>query len=394
MTRAVAQVVLTPEGAEILRRGYPWLRRTEGIARWPEGLAPGELVDVVDGQKNPIAQAFSSTKSPIALRVVTRLAPSVRRVDDAFFAERLAASLKRRSTLSRRDAFRVVHGEADQLPGLFVDRYADALTLQTLSEGAHVRKAQFARVLKALTGARIVVNRDDASGRDFEGLARETGVLEGTGSTRVEFHEGDTAFDIELLSDSKTGSFLDQVDNHLRAAELGGGEALDAFSYHGGFALSLARTCTSVIAIEQDATAAERIRANAARNQRTNVTVENANAFDVLRRFYDAGRTFDTVVIDPPGLAKRQLGVESAKRAYHELNVRAMKLLKPEGLLVTCSCSGKVTRQMFDDQIARAAVDAKRPIQVLERRGAGIDHPVLSGLSETEYLKAWFVRVL
>jgi 23S rRNA (cytosine1962-C5)-methyltransferase len=280
------------------------------------------------------------------------------------------------------------------VPGLFVDRYGDRLTLQTLSEGAQVRKERWAPMLAQLTGAKTVVCRDDASGRDWEGLSREKRVLWGEETSRVRYHEGAVAFEVDLLNDSKTGSFLDQVDNHLRAGELGRGDALDTFSYHGGFALALAARCSSVIAVEHDEAAAHRARANALANGRSNVTVEHGNAFDVLRRFAEEGRKFDTVVLDPPGLAKRKEGLQTAKRAYHELNLRAFKLLKPDGLLVSCSCSGKVTRAIFEQLIIGASADAKRQVQVLERRGPGIDHAPLSGLPETDYLKAWFLRVL
>lgn len=386
-------VVVSLKGAQSLRRGNPWCYRTE-IASWPRQLEPGAIVDVVDPQKNPVGQAFAASKSVLALRLLTRKSSKEETVDEAFFRHRLEASVKRRASLGGRDALRLVHGESDLIPGLLVDRYGDALTVQTLSEGADVRKAQFAQWLKELTGVRVVVNRDDASGRDFEGLKRETGILAGEGATVVAFHEGENRFEIDLLRDSKTGSFLDQVDNHLRAAELGRGEALDTFSYHGGFALALARTCTSVLAVEQDATAADKARANAAANGRTNVTVETGNAFDVLRKFADEGRQFDTVVVDPPGLAKRKEGLQTARRAYHELNLRAFKILRPDGLLVSCSCSGKVSRPLFEEMVLGAAADAKRSVQVLERRGAGIDHPPLAALPETEYLKAWFLRVL
>jgi 23S rRNA (cytosine1962-C5)-methyltransferase len=219
-------------------------------------------------------------------------------------------------------------------------------------------------------------------------------VLRGEGPTTVRYHEGPTRFELDLLEDAKTGSFLDQVDNHLRAAELGRGEALDTFSYHGGFALALARSCASVLAVEQDERAAERARANAAANAAGNVTVQTGNAFDVLRGFADAGRQFDVVVLDPPGLAKRKEGLSAARRAYHELNLRAFKLLRPEGLLVSCSCSGKLGRQAFEELVLGAAADARRQVQILERRGPGIDHPPLAGLPETEYLKAWFLRAL
>lgn len=391
MPKTLPTVRVSPKGAKSLRRGNPWLYRQE-LAEPPGVDTPGAVVAVVDAQGNPIGQAFYARKSPLALRLLTRKGPAEEPVDDAFFRRRLEASLARRAPLKGRDGLRLVHGEADLLPGLFVDRYGAGLTLQTLSEGMDARKETLARMLVELTGATHVVCRDDASGRDFEGLPREVRLLHGAGEARFGYHEGENLFEVDLLGDMKTGAFLDQVDNHLRAGELARGEALDLFSYHGGFALSLSRTCDSVLAVEADARAAERIRQNAARNGRANVTVDNANAFDVLRRLADSGRRFDTVVLDPPGLAKRREGLATALRAYHELNLRALKCLKPDGLLVTCSCSGKLSREAFEEMVLSAAADAKRPVQILERRGAGLDHPVLGGLPETEYLKAWYLR--
>jgi 23S rRNA (cytosine1962-C5)-methyltransferase len=381
------------KGAKSLRRGNPWLYRTE-LLEPPTGDTRGTVVSVVDPQGNPIGQAFYAQRSPLALRLLTRRPPTEEPVDEAFFRHRLEAALARRAPLKHRDGLRLVHGEADLLPGLFVDRYGTGLTLQTLSEGMDARKELVARMLAEKTGATHVVCRDDASGRDFEGLKREVRLLHGEGEARFTYHEGENRFEVDLLGDMKTGAFLDQVDNHLRAGELARGEALDLFSYHGGFALALGRTCDTVLAVEQDAKAAERARENAARNGRSNVTVETGNAFDVLRRFADSGRRFDTVVLDPPGLAKRREGLATALRAYHELNLRALKCLKPEGLLVTCSCSGKLSREAFEEMVVSAAVDARRPVQILERRGAGLDHPVLAGLPETEYLKALYVRAL
>jgi 23S rRNA (cytosine1962-C5)-methyltransferase len=381
------------KGAKALRKGNPWLYRTE-LLEPPQTEERGAVVLVVDPQGNPVGQAFYAQRSPLALRLLTRKSPAEEKVDEAFLRHRLELSLARRAPLRQRDGVRLVHGEADLLPGLFVDRYGAGLSLQTLSEGMDVRKEWVARTLAELTGATHVVCRDDASGRDFEGLTREVKLLHGQGETRFSYHEGENLFEVDLLGDMKTGAFLDQVDNHVRAGELARGEGLDLFSYHGGFALALSRTCDSVLAVEQDPKASERARANAARNGRTNVTVENANAFDVLRRFSESGRRFDTVVVDPPGLAKRREGMATALRAYHELNLRAFKCLRPEGLLVTCSCSGKLTREAFEEMVLSAASDAKRPVQILERRGAGLDHPVLGGLPETEYLKAFFVRVL
>ncbi|SEU35405.1 class I SAM-dependent rRNA methyltransferase [Stigmatella erecta] len=391
--RNLPVVRVSLKGAKSLRRGSPWLYRTE-LVEPPAGEGRGRVVAVVDPQGNPIGQAFYAQRSPLALRLLTRRPATEEPADEAFFRRRLEASLGRRASLKHRDGLRLVHGEADLLPGLFVDRYGTGLTLQTLSEGMDARKEWIARVLVELTGATHVVCRDDASGRDFEGLARQVVLLHGTGEARFTYHEGENRFEVDLLGDMKTGAFLDQVDNHLRAGELARGKALDLFSYHGGFALALSRTCDSVLAVEQDPKASERIQANAARNGRKNVTVENANAFDVLRRFAETGRRFDTVVLDPPGLAKRREGLATALRAYHELNLRALKCLEPEGLLVTCSCSGKLDREGFERVVFSAAEDARRPVQILERRGAGLDHPVLANLPETEYLKALYVRAL
>ncbi len=386
--RREGPVVVSGKAAKALRRGYPWVYRQDVESG---SGAKGAVVDVVDGQKNPIGQALWSSESPIALRLVTR-APL--KLDDALLEHRLGDALRRRAAYAGRDAYRMVHGEADLLPGLFVDRYGPALVMQTLSEGMNTRREQIARLLCELTGVKLVIARDDGSGRDFEKLPREKRVLIGQGPTEVQWHEGATVFRADLMADFKTGSFLDQVDNHLRAAELAGGEALDVFTYHGGFALALARTCSSVIAIEQDEVAAARCAANATANAASNVTVHNTNAFDALKAFDQEERKFDTIVIDPPGLLKRKAGSGSALRAYHELNLRAMKCLRPEGLLVSCSCSGKLGRDEFEAMLKDAAADAKRQVQVLERRGAGLDHPTLFGLHESEYLKCYLLRLL
>jgi 23S rRNA (cytosine1962-C5)-methyltransferase len=384
---------VSSRGAARLRRQNPWCFRTE-LLEPPQTTEPGAVVRVQDPQGNPVGQAFYAQRSPLALRLLTRRSQQEEPVDEAFFRARLQAAVKRRAGMGARDGLRLVHGESDLLPGLLVDRYGDGLTVQTLSEGADARKALFSRVLAELTSARVVVCRDDASGRDWEGLSREARVLFGEGSTRCAYHEGDNRFEVDLLEDMKTGGFLDQVDNHLRAGELGRGEALDCFTYHGGFALSLSRACEQVLAVDQDPQAAARAEANARANGRANVVVQQGNAFDVLHDFDRTGRRFDTVVIDPPGLAKRKEGVKTALRAYKELNLRAMRCLRPDGLLVTCSCSGKVDRAAFEEVVLGAAQDAKRSVQILERRGAGLDHPVLASLPETEYLKALFLRVL
>jgi 23S rRNA (cytosine1962-C5)-methyltransferase len=381
------------KAARAFRHLRPWCWRTD-LLESPSGDAAGAVVSVVDQGGNFIGQALYARASPLALRLLTRRPADEERVDDAFFRRRLEGSIKRRAALLPRDALRLVHAESDLLPGLVVDRYADSLVLQSLSEGMDAREGLLCRLLVELTGATRVVARDDGSGRDFEGLAREVRSLHGSGEAVVDVREGENSFRVDLLHDMKTGSFLDQADNHLRAGQLGRGRTLDCFSYHGGFALALARHSEEVLAVEQDEVAAERLRENAARNGRKQVKVQTANAFDVLHDFDRAGERFDTVVLDPPGLAKRTKGPDAAMRAYRELNVRALRLLQKDGLLVTCSCSGKVTAKAFEEMLLAAAEDVRRPIQLIERRGPGPDHPALGGLPETEYLKVFFVRAL
>ena len=289
----------------------------------------------------------------------------------------------------------MVHGEADLLPGLFIDRYADVAVIQTGCAAMDARKPLIADVVKRLLGVRLVACRDDGSAREFEALPRTRGILDGHGSTTVGFHDAGSAMEADVLVDGKTGSFLDQQENHARAALCArpGMRALDAFSYHGGFALALGRAGAEVTALDENPAAVERLRANARRNG-IEIDARADNAFDLLRAFEADRRRFDLVVIDPPAFAKRRSALPAAERAYKELNLRALRLLVDGGILVTCSCSGKMTPERFGQVVVEAARDAGRPVQLLERRGAGRDHPTLVGVPETEYLKCWIARVL
>lgn len=382
-------VTVTPQGANRARAGHPWIFRADVLAS-PPALTSGDEVRVCDARGNFIARAFWAVQSPIALRVMNRKDEPV---DEALLKSRLeAAFARRRAMYPGADAMRVCHGEADLLPGYFVDLYGNVASVQHLAEWADVRAAQLAKLLVEVTGAKSVVFRDDGSARDFERLPRKKGVLIGEAPGEARYHEGEIALDVDLLADHKTGGYLDQRENHLLAGQLGRGRALDCFSYHGGFALQLAKNCTSVLAIDQDASAVERIRENARKNNFTNVEARAANAVEQLRALDKDGQRFDVVVLDPPAFAKRRDGLEAALRAYKEINYRGARLLAPGGLFITCSCSGKVTRDIFDEVIEWAGQEAKRPLQLLERRGAAKDHPTLVGVPETEYLKTYFLR--
>jgi len=387
--QAVARV--HARGARRIRAGHPWVFRTDLLE--PAQAPGGAVVRVVDETGNPLGRAFQAAGSRIALRMLTRKDEPC---DEAFFRARLERAIAFRKLLwPDGDAFRAVHGEADGLPGLFVDRYGDALALQATSEGADALTPLFARLLAELLAPRVIVAKNDTSARDFEGLVRHQAVLHGGPDARALYHEGPNRFALDLLADLKTGAFLDQRENHVHVAGYmpEGGTGLDAFSYHGGFALSLATRASAVVAVEQDEQAAARIAANAAANGRP-VEAICGNSFDVLRKLEREGRRFDVVVIDPPAFTKRKGDVQAAERAYKELNLRGLKLVKPGGVLVSCSCSGKMTPQRFGAVLDAAIADVKRPVQQIERRGAARDHPVLVGVPETEYLKCWVYRVL
>jgi 23S rRNA (cytosine1962-C5)-methyltransferase len=382
-------VTVTERGAARLRSGHPWVF-ADDVRRSDEAA---DVVRVVDGGGRLLGTALYAQGAQLPLRLLSRDEVTL---DEQLLRARLEQALARRTSMLRgADAYRWVHAEADLLPGLVVDRYADVVVLQTAARAMDAREELIGRLLQELGGARLVVARDDGSARDFEGLERCKRVLVGTGETRVVYHDAGSAFEVDVMVDGKTGGFLDQCENHARAGEYARGDALDAFSYHGGFALALARGgASSVLALDERREAVERARANAQRNGFPQVTVEQANAFDRLRSLEAEGRRFDVVVIDPPALAKRKSAVRGAERAYKELNLRGIRLTRPGGILVTCSCSGKMTAELFGEILESAARDAGRPIQLIERRGAGRDHPPLVGVPETDYLKCWFLRVL
>ncbi len=358
-----------------------------------------DLVRVVDPRGQELGLASWSARSPIALRMFSFAAgPSGEPpplID--LVAARLGPALARRGGLAReRDGYRIVHGESDALPGLFVDRYADALVVQTTAGAMDAALPAIARLLQQRLDARLVIERNDGSARDFEQLPRRRGVLVGEGPARVVYQLAANQLEADLLEDHKTGGFLDQADNHQIVAQLApaGARALDAFTYHGGFALALARRGGAVLATDENEAAVERARANATRNGLANLEVRRANAFDLLRTLEGAGERFDVVVLDPPALAKRRSEAGAAQRAYKELVLRGLRLTAPAGLTVACSCSGRISRGDWDGIVEAAAQDAGKQVQVVARLGAGRDHPELLGVPETAHLKCWVLRVL
>jgi 23S rRNA (cytosine1962-C5)-methyltransferase len=290
-------------------------------------------------------------------------------------------------------AFRLIHGEGDLLPSLIVDRYADYLVVQALSQGMDRLLPTVVTALQEIAAPRGILARNDPRARLLEGLEQQVEVLAGDVPESVSVREGAVEYDVDLRRGQKTGLFLDQRENRTAAAAYAHGRLLDCFSYNGGFALALAARCDETIAIDVSEDAIARIKANAARNGLT-VDARVGNVFDDLRGLERLGERFDTIVLDPPAFAKNKPAVAKAATGYKEINLRALKLLNPGGTLVTCSCSYNVSEAMFADILHAAALDARAPVTILEKRMQGRDHPVLLGVAETYYLKCFILRKL
>lgn len=406
-TRPVA--IVSARGRARIEAGHPWVFRQDVTDGPPTDARAGgpSTVWVTDGRGNPLALATWAAEAKLALRVLQRLPRGTSRAaTDAappvlldLVSQRFDEARARRAGIEeQRNAWRVVHAEADGLPGLFVDRYADAAVVQTTSVAMDAARPAIARLVRERLGVRLVVAREDSSMRDFEGLPRFAQIIEGDAAAgaSIVYQLGPNALGADLLTDGKTGGFLDQADNHRLVAALApsGARCLDAFSYHGGFALALARHGGPVLATDESPDAVARIAANAQRNGLANLEARQANAFDLLRALEAEGRRFDVVVLDPPAFAKRAGAIASADRAYHEIFLRGLRLVEPGGLAVLCSCSGQVTRDHFGGLVAGATSDSGRTVQIVARLGAGRDHPELVGVPETGHLKVWVTRVI
>lgn len=383
-------VTINRRGAERARAGHLWIYRSD--VRDAGRAVGGSVVRVRDERGRPVAQALYSDRSEIALRLLTHRDEEVGR---EWWRQRLRDALARRAGLEREaDAYRLVYSEGDLLPSLIVDRYADVLVLQTLSQGTEAIKGMLTELLVEETGARAVVERNDVRVRMLEGLPMQAGVLYGEPPDALEVVQHGVRFLVSPLGGQKTGAFLDQRENHLAARAYARGRALDCFTFNGGFALSVAPACESVRGLDVSAEAVASARRNAELNGASNVEFVEANVFDALRGMEEAGERFQTVVLDPPAFAKNRASVPAAARGYKEINLRALKLLDAGGVLVTCTCSYHMTEQMFLEVIAEAAADARSRVQIVERRTQSRDHPVLLGVPETLYLKCVVARVI
>ena len=387
---AVPQVKISTRGARRIRKGHLWVYRGDLCEIGDAG--GGEIVRVVDDAGNFVGQAFYSDRSEIALRFLTTRTEAI---DRDWWRMRLQQCAERRAFIARdTNAYRLVYSEGDLLSSLMVDVYDNVLVLQTLSQGAERLKSVLAELLIEEFKPRALVERNDARVREFEGLEKVTGLVYGDAPREIEIKQHGTRFIVSPLSGQKTGAFLDQRENYLAARQVAHGRALDCFTFNGGFALHVAPACESVQGIDISADAIAAAQRNAELNKISNVEFRAANVFDELREMEAAGEHFDTIVLDPPAFAKNRATVKSAARGYKEINLRALKLLNPGGVLVTCTCSYHVNEEMFLAIVADAALDAHRRLQIIERRGQSPDHPVLMGVPETHYLKCVIARVV
>jgi len=384
--------VVTSRGAHRLKAGHPWVYRSDVRS---VDAAPGDLVEVRTERGRPLSWALWSSTSQIALRSVgADVDPDS---DVGWLRTRLEQADAVRETFGiDASAWRIVNAESDRLPGLIVDRYGDDtdvyLVVQTLCQGMERRLPQIVEVLTSRFRPRGILARNDAKVRRLEGLDEHVEVLAGDIPAAVDVREGPFRLRVDLVEGQKTGLFLDQRENHQAAAGYCRGRALDAFTYHGGFALALARNASTVIALDSSAAAVAAARGNVDRNELRNVEVREVNVFDELRELEIAGERFDTVVLDPPAFAKNKASLSRGLSGYKEINLRAFKLLNPGGTLVSCSCSHHVSEGLLMDVIADAARDAGASVALVEKRMQSRDHPVLISVPETYYLKCLILR--
>jgi len=380
---------ITRKGEDRVRAGHPWIYRSDVSA---VNAAAGDVVAVTTPRGRTVGHALFSDRSEIALRMIAHgeAAPA-----DSLWRDRLAAAIAYRDSLAiDATAYRLVHGEADRLPSLIVDRYADYLVVQALSQAVDRRLPEITKALVDLMHPAGILARNDPRVRLLEGLDQRVEPLYGDVPEAIDVREGAVRYQVDPWRGQKTGLFLDQRENREAALRYASGRVLDAFSYNGGFALALAPKAQTVLAVDISEEAVERIRANAARNHLSNVDARAMNVFDELRELERVGARFETIILDPPAFAKNKAAVNKALSGYKEINLRALKLLTPGGFLVTCSCSYNVSEAAFLDVVSDAAADARAEVSIVEKRAQGRDHPILVHVPETYYLKCLILRKL
>jgi 23S rRNA (cytosine1962-C5)-methyltransferase len=389
-----AKLRLLPNVRHRVLYGHPWVFANE-VESAEGAYSAGDIVEVRDRRNGFVGLGYINPESAILVRILTR---DDREVDEAFIRERVGSAVDYRKALfglagsiaESPGGFRLVHSEADFLPGLIVDVFAGYVSLQTLTLGIDRWKETIVEALRDFVSPKGVYERNDAPVRELEGLSRKAGYIGEPFDPLVEIDENGVRMLVDVQKGQKTGYFLDQSDNRLRLRALAPSkDVLDAFSYSGGFGLSAAYAgARSVLCVDASDAALDLARASAGRNGLSDrVSCRAANVFDLLREYERDGTRFDAVVLDPPAFARSRRMLEKALAGYKEINLRAMKVLREGGFLCTSSCSQHVTATEFDAILEEAAFDSRKSLRILERRGQRADHPILAGVPETDYLK-------
>ncbi len=373
-----------------VENGHPWIFMSDLENR---GTAqPGDFVSVADSRGRIFGVAHYSSTSQISLRMLSGEAPTS---ELALLRARLeAAAAFRARVVKGTNSYRLVHAEADQLPGLIIDRYEDVLVIQTLDQGMDRAKPQIVELLHELFAPRAIVERNDVAVRKLENLPLEKGILKGEVDGPITVNMNSLALTADVLGGQKTGVFLDQRENYLAARHHARGRVLDCFCSTGGFAVHMASSVESVEAIDASTVALDAARANAQRNNLENIDFREADVFALLSDYGSARRHFDTIVLDPPAFAKSRATVEKALRGYKDINFRALKMLAPGGILMTYSCSHHVSEADLLEVVAEASIDAGKTLRILERRSQAACHPILLTVPETLYLKGAVLEVI
>lgn len=388
----MATVTLRKTRETRVRGGHPWIYASE-IEKVEGSFENGDIVDVQDFRGKFIGRGFYNPLSQISLRILTR---NDEPCDRAFFARRIRDAWDYRKLVCDPDSCRLIYSESDFLPGLVVDKYADVLVLQSLSLGIERIKDMIADLLMEIVKPMGIWERSDVPVRRLEGMEQTTGLLRGEVPDLVEMKENGIIFGVDVKNGQKTGFFLDQKENRAAIKPFcRDAKVLDCFCHNGSFSLHAAAFgAREVLGVDISEEALAVARENAARNHLENVRFEAHNCFDLLRELTDANEKFDLVILDPPAFTKNKAALQSALRGYKEINLRGLKLVRPGGFLVTCSCSQHVLTDMFQDMVNQAARDAKKRIRLVEYRTQGHDHPLLPQSIETKYLKCMILQVM
>lgn len=385
----MSKISVNKKGAKRVRGGHLWIYKSDLVRIEANG---GEIVTVVDEGNNFIGKAFYSDKSEISLRIFTTKQETV---DKEFWRQRIIESANRRTIdKSQTNALRLVNSEADLIPSLIVDNYNGILVLQTLSQSTEKLKETFVEILREEFEPTAIVERNDARVRLLENLEQINSVLFGQIPDEIIIKQDEVKFYVAPLDGQKTGSFLDQRENHFTARKYAFGKALDCFTFSGGFALNLAKSSDSVLGLDISEEAVKQAQRNAKLNEISNVEFKTANVFDALRELEAKGEKFDTIVLDPPAFVKNRGALKGAIRGYKEINLRALKLLNEGGILITCSCSYHFTEEIFLQVLEEASRNAHKRLHLIEKRMQASDHPILLGMPESYYLKCFILRVL